>query len=274
MATIDLGKIKQVWRGTYNSSYTYSADDLVEYTDNGVTSTYIAVATSSFSNQVPSTSGTATANYWEYVAKGVANPVPTQSSSTAGKVLKSDGSSASWGDGGGWTVIAKGTGPSTDASSVSVDNCFSNDYKHYMIKAAWAAPSWTRIYFINSDGTTNTAAGYYLTGTYTRRNSSTTQNGTFGEHNHAGATTNWWDGYGNSPAMYNMHFYDPYNSNYKTFFYGHAGWMDNAGWCYYQPFTGGYDSASTVRGIIFQRGSSGSGGYNATSFNYVILGFN
>ena len=71
MATIDLGKIKQVWRGTYSSSNTYAVDDLVAYTDSGITSTYIAIAASSNSNQqVPSTSGTATANYWEYVAKG------------------------------------------------------------------------------------------------------------------------------------------------------------------------------------------------------------
>ena len=73
MATIDLGKIKQVWRGTYSSSNSYTADDLVEYTDNGVTSTYIAVAASSSSNQqVPSTSGTVNSSYWNFVAKGVA----------------------------------------------------------------------------------------------------------------------------------------------------------------------------------------------------------
>ena len=63
MATIDLGKIKQVWRGTYNSANSYTADDLVAYTDSGITSTYIAIAASDSSNQqVPSTSGTATAN--------------------------------------------------------------------------------------------------------------------------------------------------------------------------------------------------------------------
>ena len=97
MATVQLGKIKQVWRGTYNSSNTYAVDDLVAYTDSGITSTYIAIAASSSSNQqVPSTSGTATANYWEYVAKGVTDPIPTQSSSTAGKVLKSDGTNLSF----------------------------------------------------------------------------------------------------------------------------------------------------------------------------------
>ena len=272
MATIQLGKIKQVWRGTWSSSPNpaYSVDDLVEYTDSGVTSTYIAVSTPG--SQVPSSSGTVQSN-WNLVAKGVADPIPSQSGN-AGKVLKTDGTNLSFGDGGGWTVVAKGTGPSTEASSVSVDNCFSNNYKHYMVKAALAAQTWGRIYFINSDGTTNTAAGYYLTGQYTRRNAGTTQDGSFGEHNHVGATTHWWDGTSTSPAMYNMHFYDPYNSSYKTFFYGHSGWMDGGGWLYHQSFSGGYDSASTVRGLIFDRGSSGSGGFSTTTFNYVILGFN
>ena len=96
MATIDLGKIKQVWRGTYSSSNTYAVDDLVAYTDSGITSTYIAIAASSNSNQqVPSTNGTATANYWEFVAKGVADPVPTQSGQS-GKFLTTNGSAASW----------------------------------------------------------------------------------------------------------------------------------------------------------------------------------
>ena len=33
MATIDLGKIKQVFRGTYNNSTAYVPDDLVVFTD-------------------------------------------------------------------------------------------------------------------------------------------------------------------------------------------------------------------------------------------------
>ena len=36
MATIDLGKIKLVWKGTYNNSTAYTVDDLVEYTDTGI----------------------------------------------------------------------------------------------------------------------------------------------------------------------------------------------------------------------------------------------
>lgn len=78
MATIDLGKIKQVWRGTYNNGTAYTVDDLVEYTDSGILSTYICVANST--GNAPSSSGTAHAS-WNYVAKGV-------STATGGKVLQ------------------------------------------------------------------------------------------------------------------------------------------------------------------------------------------
>ena len=69
MATIDLGKIKLVWRGTYNNSTAYVVDDLVAYTDTGVLSTYICVANST--GNAPSSGGTAHAS-WNYVAQGTA----------------------------------------------------------------------------------------------------------------------------------------------------------------------------------------------------------
>jgi hypothetical protein len=69
MATIDLGKIKLVWRGTYNNSTAYVVDDLVAFTDTGVLSTYICVANSTGNN--PSSSGTAHAS-WNYVSQGQA----------------------------------------------------------------------------------------------------------------------------------------------------------------------------------------------------------
>ena len=95
MATLDLGKIKQVWRGTYNNGTAYVVDDLVAYTDGQITSTYICVANST--GNAPSSGGTAHAS-WNYVAKGVADPIPSQSGN-AGKVLKTDGSSLSFGVG-------------------------------------------------------------------------------------------------------------------------------------------------------------------------------
>ena len=77
MATVNLGKIKLKWRGTWSSGGSYTADDVVSYTDGSVTSSYIAVASSS--NQVPSTSGTANSSYWNFLAKGQAtSPTTTQ----------------------------------------------------------------------------------------------------------------------------------------------------------------------------------------------------
>ena len=116
MATIDLGKIKLVWKGTYNNSTAYTVDDLVEYTDTGITSTYICVANST--GNAPSSGGTAHAS-WNYVAKGVVDPIPSQSGN-AGKVLKTDGTNLSFGTGGGvvQTQIHK-LEPPTQVSSSS-----------------------------------------------------------------------------------------------------------------------------------------------------------
>ena len=88
MATIDLGKIKQVFRGTYNNATAYVPDDLVTFTDNNITSTYICTTASTGNN--PSSGGTAHAN-WAYIAKGVTDPIPSQSGQS-GKFLKTNGS--------------------------------------------------------------------------------------------------------------------------------------------------------------------------------------
>ena len=92
MATLDLGKIKQVWRGTYNNSTAYVVDDIVAFTDTGITSTYICVAKST--GNAPSSGGTVHAS-WNYMAKGVADPIPTQSGQS-GKYLQSNGSALSF----------------------------------------------------------------------------------------------------------------------------------------------------------------------------------
>ena len=96
MATLDLGKIKQVWRGTYNNSTAYVVDDIVAFTDTGITSTYICVANST--GNAPSSGGTVHAS-WNYMAKGVADPIPSQSGNS-GKALVTDGTTASWGTAG------------------------------------------------------------------------------------------------------------------------------------------------------------------------------
>ena len=117
MATIDLGKIKQVFRGTYDNSTAYVPDDLVVFTDGSVTSTYICTTASTGNN--PSSGGTAHAN-WAFVAKGQASsPTTTRGDlivrgasaderlaiGTAGQVLKVNSSANGFEFGAGGGVI-------------------------------------------------------------------------------------------------------------------------------------------------------------------------
>ena len=73
MATIDLGKIKFNWRGTYAGGTAYVPDDVVYYEDGSVGSSYMCVANTT--GNAPSSGGTPHAS-WEYLAKGQA-PIPT-----------------------------------------------------------------------------------------------------------------------------------------------------------------------------------------------------
>lgn len=66
--TVDVGKIKLVWRGTYNNSTSYTIDDLVVYDDGSTTSSYICVANTT--GNVPSTLGTLNSSYWNISSKG------------------------------------------------------------------------------------------------------------------------------------------------------------------------------------------------------------
>ena len=67
--TIDVGKIKLTWQGTWDSGTQYEPDDLVYYTVNNDTSSYIAISTST--NQPPKNAvGVVTTTYWNTVAVG------------------------------------------------------------------------------------------------------------------------------------------------------------------------------------------------------------
>lgn len=69
MAVIDLGKLGFVNKGTYNNSTTYEKNDLVQFTDGGILSTYLYIDSTAQSGQAPSSSGTA-GSRWVYFAKG------------------------------------------------------------------------------------------------------------------------------------------------------------------------------------------------------------
>lgn len=108
MATVNLGRIKPVWKGTWNNSTQYLADDMVAYNND----TWIATTTST--NSAPADAN----SNWDLMARGVSAggvgtteladgavteaklapgaAVPSQTGN-GGKILTTDGSTASWG---------------------------------------------------------------------------------------------------------------------------------------------------------------------------------
>ena len=134
MATVDLGKIKQVFRGTYNNATAYVPDDLVVFTDTNITSTYICTTASTGNN--PSSGGTAHAN-WAFVAKGQAtSPTTTRGDlivrgvsaderlaiGTAGKALKVNASANGLEYGTAGRILQLVTTEISDTKSVSGTN--------------------------------------------------------------------------------------------------------------------------------------------------------
>ena len=141
MATVNLGKIKLKWRGTYAGGTAYTPDDVVYYVDGSVGSSYICVAATT--GNAPSSGGTAHAS-WNYLAKGQASsPTTTQGDiivrgasaderlaiGSAGQALKvnSSGNGLEYGTGmdtqrvaGAWVNFnADGTASARDSYNVS-----------------------------------------------------------------------------------------------------------------------------------------------------------
>ena len=144
MATIDLGKIKFNWRGTYAGGTAYVPDDVVYYMDGSVGSSYMCVANTT--GNAPSSGGTVHAS-WEYLAKGQASsPTTTQGDliirgasadqrlaiGAAGQALKVNASAngLEYGEAGGMVKLASASLTGQSLSSIDLDH-FSTTYKAY-----------------------------------------------------------------------------------------------------------------------------------------------
>jgi hypothetical protein len=96
MATINLGRIKPVWQGAWDSGTSYIADDIVYYNN----SAWIAQTTNT--NSAPASNN---AN-WELMALGT--DIPSQTGNS-GKALVTNGSSLSWGSLNDASALTTGT---------------------------------------------------------------------------------------------------------------------------------------------------------------------
>ena len=191
MATINLGRVKPVFRGAYNNSTAYVVDDIVTSSDE----TFICILAST---------GNATSNatYWtKLAAKGtngtdgtdVGTVITTQgdilyrdgsglqrlAAGTSGQVLQTGGSGAnpSWTDApsGDCVKLASGTF-STSASQLDVDGYFNDStYSYYKFifstQATGASGNTIRFRVRNSSGSALSDSHYYYTASIAYGNS-------------------------------------------------------------------------------------------------------
>lgn len=283
MATVNLGKIKLKWRGTWSSGGSYTADDVVEYTDGSVTSSFIAVASSS--NQAPSSGGTVNTTYWNLAAKGQAvSPTTTQGDiivrgasaderlaiGAAGKALKvnSSANGLEYGDAGSWTVIASGTGPSSAVTTIDIDNIFSSNYHFYKLFYSWAQDDWFKMRYIKADGSIESGNVYVGSGSYTKENSAGGPS-RIGFTNQNYGYYNYWNSASDCPALCEITYVDPYASNKETIDWSWATQVHVSN-MYQQVFSNCNMNSYSVRGVrLF---GSGSDPINSTNFHYLVLG--
>jgi len=171
MAQVDIGKIKIVWKGPWNSGTAYTIDDAVSHSG----SSYICIQAGT--NQNPST---ATA-YWQQMAgKGTdadlinisgtvqgdiyynnGSAIARLAPGTANQVLKTGGASAnpSWGTVSSDFVKLATFQQLTSVNEVSIDGYFTSDYDTYiyeMVNLGDSSDNKIKIY-MNQSGTKVTA---------------------------------------------------------------------------------------------------------------------
>ena len=282
MATIDLGKVKLVWRGTYNGSFNYVPDDVVYYVDGSVGSSYICVANTT--GNAPSSGGSVHGS-WNYLAKGQASsPTTTQGDiivrgasadgrlaiGAAGEFLKvnSGANGLEYGDTGAWTRVASGNGPGTPATEISIDNIFSDTYYYYKLYYSWAASDWVKARYIKSDGSIESSGVYVGSGQYTKENSA-------GGPSRVGFTNqnycfyNYWNGETNAPAICEIFYVNPYASTKETQDFYQA--MQVSGTqMFHQSGSNSNMNQYAVRGVQFL--SANGDNFTSTNFKYLVLG--
>ena len=240
MATIDLGKIKLVWRGTYAGGTAYTVDDVVSHTDSGIVSSYICTTNST--GNAPSTGGSVHGS-WAYLAKGASAYTSTLTTQgdilyrdgsgearlgygTAGQVLQTGGSGAnpSWGTVSSDFVKIAST-DITAVNSISFQDIFNNTtYNIYKIFISGVSPSTVqtqvRYKWLTSGSTEETSSTYYGLSNIVYRQESNNAGGDGAEkynaHDYGTLTT--WGGMSDNEDhtgsnMWDLTLFDPYRNH-------------------------------------------------------------
>lgn len=287
MATIDLGRIKQVWRGTYAAGTAYVPDDVVSYADGSVTSSYICTAAST--GNAPSTGGTLHAS-WAYMAKGQAtSPTTTRGDliyrdasadarlpkGTTGHYLRQGTNDPYWDAVASDCVkVAEGNAGGSGVTSVMADNIFTSTYSLYKIFVSWREDAWIKTRLIDTSGNVYSSAHYDFGGTYASRNRS--NNNTGGTHYSNDQEnyfpTNYWNGNDVIPSIAEMTFFRPMDTATYPIGFVHCHSHDgttfhhhNLGWTCHNPMA--------YRGVNFIAENDSMNNSGVGEFLYVVYGY-
>lgn len=274
MATLNLGRLKPVFRGAWNNATAYNVDDIVVRNNQS----YISIQAGT--NQDPAT---ATA-YWTLMAAAgtdVGATLTTQgdilyrdgsglqrlAAGTNGQVLQTGGAGAnpSWATlTSDFVKIAQG---SSSGSSIEFQNCFSSTYRDYIIIGSniyGASSNQGNLWHRFMTGTnTKISSGYYYRYNEAYSNGSSHGDSNTGNHNasHGSFNSTSIGGGQTTSAHFTATIYDPYTaSNYK-FWTSNANTRHTSNGYYYCNVGGGHTDAASngvATGIIFEFENGGN----------------
>ena len=187
----------------------------------------------------------------------------------AGKslVVNSSANGLEYGDAGAWTKIASGSGPASSATTISIDNIFSDSYKFYKIFYSYSHHDWFKGRYIKADGSIESGSVYLWTGQYSRENAD--DDGDYGSTNANYAVYHYWNANTDVPAYCEISFYHPYASSMETSDFVNTQ-MVSGTQVVWQSGMNCNMNAYSVRGIQFI--SANSDPINSSNFKYLVLG--
>ena len=303
MATIDLGKLGFVNKGTYNSSTSYEKNDLVQYTDSSILSTYLYINAAAATGQTPSTSGTVNGTYWAYYAKGgaagadgtnVATTLTTQGDilyrdgsglqrlpkGTAGQVLKMNASANAPEYGTLSSDFVKIAGGNTTSSgTIDITGCFSTDYKFYklFINHNFVSQAYLEVGLLKASDNSLDTSTYYVraNGSYSDSGSGTgrwtagANQNTYNQTDSDGfRVINTWNSFqADEHSMVEMTFDNPFAAR-KTMMHSIATWSQSS-YVGVEHAVGMHDD--TVSNTGLRIGSAAGSDFTTTGY-YAVYG--
>ena len=281
MAQVDIGKIKIVWKGPWNSGTAYTVDDAVSHSG----SSYICIQAGTNQNpssataywQVMATAGTdgtdvgATLNNNEIAFKTNAGAVDGIPIGTAGQYLKVN-SGANGYEYGSITVPTSDyvrlstTNISNGVGTINIDNVFTSDYNTYKIfmtgiKGHDSTNGMVQLKFRN--GNSSVSGSYWVAGKGSYRTSSANNNATDGEWGYGSIPFGGWNTpdtdteSGNATYDYDMTVFGINGSNYKKLLYKMFGWEQGNSYVIFSTGGGLVNNTGTVNGIQVARTNGG-----------------